>query len=753
MLTTFAMSRLRACIVSLTMIFLLINSLRASEMKWIQRAYESIEQRKFSLAQMELEFSKEKKERKNSASYAGLAYLYYVAGACGWYKEMYSRDAAIKSAQDDYTDYWFIEAKGKSGRENWVKTIIENARLAVQYDNKNALGHALLGIGLAGEGDNAAAEKEMELARSLSPNDIVVLSVYGTYYRNIGKVDAAIDMHERALKAPNPYRLQLVNLWLAKDYTAKGDDAAALRYLKAQVKANDTFTELGYYELNDVARFYFDKGLSKRGNPEKVREALEPVFEIIKKNDRQQDRKQIYDYGYILSLWYSTYSDVSKELANACFKNDAAKAIELVGKGADVNIIYRAFKQTFGKTPLLFAVEMGNLELVNKLLEAGANPNFKGDRGNTALHLLAFQDYKGMDVRPFAEALLKHGADINSRKDSPGFGDNTPLIEAAGISYPQRRDYVEFLVRQKGIDLNARNHESGKSAASAVYDGSDNSAATLRILLAAGAKLTPEEATRIYKDAFYRFPSGMNAVYVLLENNIPYNWESPRDEYAEHCKASYHYVKDQVVGKPEAQLWVNLMDADLPAFENSLKAIQNPKFLNYLSVMTINFTYGKRFYDALAKAGIDKNYNMVSKAEGRLVSGYDVFYKKKVAAPFEDLETMYHFQWEELAEVTADMDHLAKSLNRKASNMSKGLGDKMEYYGITCSAIVEQAQLMLRAINILKKVKETDDYASRKLSAESRKVVLDNLQQWRQNLKNMERRHAEEGCSSPFPHE
>lgn len=67
------------------------------------------------------------------------------------------------------------------------------------------------------------------------------------------------------------------------------------------------------------------------------------------------------------------------------------------------------------KTPLHYAVENNSIEIVNLLLDYGADPQIVDKRGMSCLHYAARHGLKDMVV-----LLLNHGVDINLR-DCNGF--------------------------------------------------------------------------------------------------------------------------------------------------------------------------------------------------------------------------------------------------------------------------------------------------------------------------------------------
>jgi ankyrin repeat protein len=126
-------------------------------------------------------------------------------------------------------------------------------------------------------------------------------------------------------------------------------------------------------------------------------------------------------------------------------------------------------------SPLLLAMENGHFELAEVLLKAGADPN--DDRtGFAPLHALSWirkpergDDDSGtppprgsgrLTSLDFARALVKHGADVNLRKDSAGGGrlrisakNTTPFLCAASTADV---DYMKTLL-ELGADPNHKN--------------------------------------------------------------------------------------------------------------------------------------------------------------------------------------------------------------------------------------------------------------------------------------------------------
>jgi ankyrin repeat protein len=104
---------------------------------------------------------------------------------------------------------------------------------------------------------------------------------------------------------------------------------------------------------------------------------------------------------------HSSASD--PENAKQCFQL-------LLGAGCDLDAV-----DSHGKTPLHYSATR-DYEISKLLVENGANIMAKDNLGNTPLHLVELSSSNGSNDT--AVLLLKHGADINARRDIDG---RTPI--------------------------------------------------------------------------------------------------------------------------------------------------------------------------------------------------------------------------------------------------------------------------------------------------------------------------------------
>lgn len=121
------------------------------------------------------------------------------------------------------------------------------------------------------------------------------------------------------------------------------------------------------------------------------------------------------------------------------------------------------------KTPLHFAVTVGNEAIARALLSHGADVDAADTTGLTPLHIAAIMNQDAM-----AQLLLDSGANPNAKDDF----EDTPLHSAALWG---RIGMIELLVKN-GADLNARNIMNKTPADSAESTLRPQTAAHLRNL-------------------------------------------------------------------------------------------------------------------------------------------------------------------------------------------------------------------------------------------------------------------------------
>jgi ankyrin repeat protein len=214
----------------------------------------------------------------------------------------------------------------------------------------------------------------------------------------------------------------------------------------------------------------------------------------------------------------------------AAQRGATASAHLLLDAGAEIN----ATAAKDGLTPLSLAIASGHKELPALLIERGADTNIADSRGYTALHYAAAEVGKVELVH----ALIKSGAKLDARitKDPPRANEGgyslpgatpifmaarvanlpavralldagadplmatnqqtTPFAVAAGVGYPQDRDWYESekkdfleivkLLADRGADINAAGENGWTPLHGAAYKGLDE---IMKFLIARGADI------------------------------------------------------------------------------------------------------------------------------------------------------------------------------------------------------------------------------------------------------------------------
>lgn len=125
----------------------------------------------------------------------------------------------------------------------------------------------------------------------------------------------------------------------------------------------------------------------------------------------------------------------------AAEKGDLAKVEEQIASGADVNI-----KGTYGMSALQAAADGQHAEVVNALLEAGADPDISGGLlDETPLKMAATYGYEAI-----VKSLIAAGAEV----DAP---DNTE-VTALGMAASRAHSGTVKILLAAGADSNATDH-------------------------------------------------------------------------------------------------------------------------------------------------------------------------------------------------------------------------------------------------------------------------------------------------------
>lgn len=217
---------------------------------------------------------------------------------------------------------------------------------------------------------------------------------------------------------------------------------AAFTYLLALAKKNngyvtddDIFTSLPIDDVDEMkAELLFNR--------------LQEIGVEVRDESLETDSLDAFaDSEDLDSLFTSLLSEpksASKENVDllAAIEVGDLNAVKLsVSAGADINK-----KDEYGYTPLYYAIRKGECDIVQKLLEAGAEVNAVCGKEKEIYPLGLAVHVNNVEM---VKLLLKHGADVNFGGD----GNFVPLIGAATLGHLE----IAKLLIASGANVNARN--------------------------------------------------------------------------------------------------------------------------------------------------------------------------------------------------------------------------------------------------------------------------------------------------------
>lgn len=202
---------------------------------------------------------------------------------------------------------------------------------------------------------------------------------------------------------------------------------------------------------------------------------------------------------------------LSWELIDSINNNNIEKVKELIKVGVNVK---DEFKIDFGRNyyglhPLVIAAEKGQKEIVQLLIEAGADVNSKNKYGTTALHEACRKGY--LDIFYY---LIKSAANIN-QLDCESRG---AFYWACSSGY---LEMAEFLIKM-GVEINIQERGSQTPLSIAVWHKHTD---LVKLLISSGAKINIENRILILDAALYSTKEIFNLLIeagsnINIEKNI-----------------------------------------------------------------------------------------------------------------------------------------------------------------------------------------------------------------------------------------
>jgi ankyrin repeat protein len=201
-----------------------------------------------------------------------------------------------------------------------------------------------------------------------------------------------------------------------------------------------------------------------------------------------------------LSNW-ATQGSCQTPLISAIEKRDTNEAKKLINSGVDLNA-----KDCDGSTALIESIVQNQLEVGEKLVLAGANPNLAGSKHTSPLMVASW--YCRKQIVPL---LLAHGAEVNG-VDEDGY---SPLMDSVQNCLDGG---LASLLLRAGAKVNLIAEDGNSALTAAAFSGNENA---IYVLTAAGANLAAktkegETALTIARDRAVGRMKSHDRIYAFL---------------------------------------------------------------------------------------------------------------------------------------------------------------------------------------------------------------------------------------------
>lgn len=232
----------------------------------------------------------------------------------------------------------------------------------------------------------------------------------------------------------------------------------------------------GFYKFENIPSGIYDLEIKEAGgfSGKKIVNIRANEGDVTEANVSLEISQQFVTVGMMVSVEYSS------PLLQAVSNDEVEEFKRLIANGEDVNF---KDKENGGVTALFLAVDNGNYEIAEMILNLGAKVNARDENKRTPLMYLD-NDATVELVR----LLIKHGAKVNLTDKEK----NTALILAAEWNKPE---ILQVLI-DHGADVNAKNKEGQTALLNAAFED-DLEKVKVLILAGADVKVKNEEGESV----------------------------------------------------------------------------------------------------------------------------------------------------------------------------------------------------------------------------------------------------------------
>ena len=204
-------------------------------------------------------------------------------------------------------------------------------------------------------------------------------------------------------------------------------------------------------------------------------------------------------------------------LAEAAYSNNLTEVERLLELGADINLA----SNEDDNAPIIAAAQKGHIELVQYLIDEGADVNRRNSIGESALYVAGIAGHKDI-----VRLLLNNGADPNVMTMTG------PLLYQ--LAFQNNIELTEILLEQ-GANVNIKGGEYPVPISLAIRDGNKE---VLKLLLEKGAKVSSTSV--LYAANMAAEKCDYDTIKILLENS---KWNpNPKKTKTRTTAGPLHYA-------------------------------------------------------------------------------------------------------------------------------------------------------------------------------------------------------------------